>query len=141
MTKTEAEKYAQRQNAAIKHGLRGRYVTQGDETGLQPHQRGRLVELRDNLGARDGVIELLIERAARAELIAEIGESYLTQAAQDGENIYTSDRTRDVLKRLATFQAEARRCLTTLLPYLQEPHPVTRAEAARISEILSDDLK
>lgn len=137
MSKTEAEKLEQRRGAAFKHGLRGRYVTQGDESALQPHQRGRLVDLREALGTRDGVINLLIERAARAELIAEIGESYLTQAGAEGANIYTDAKTRDVIKRLATFQAEARRCITALLPYLVEPHPVTQAEAARIVEILN----
>lgn len=136
--KTEAELLEQRRQAPYKHGLRGRYVTKGDESGLQPHQRGRLIELRETMESRDGVLSLLIERAARAELIAEIGESYLTEAAAGGANIYTDDRTRDVIKRLGTFQAEARRCITALLPYLPEPHPILTAEAGRITEILNN---
>lgn len=135
---TDAQLEQRRQATPRKHGLRGAFVREGgkgDESTLQPVQRERLAELREELRTRDGALSLLIERAARANLIAEMGEAYLREAAERGENIFQTD----VLRRMGTFAAEARRCLTVLLPYYPEVSPIVSAETVRIAQLLDDD--
>lgn len=97
------------------HALRSTFArTHGaDDTHLTEPQRSRLVSLRDELATPEGVIEALRERAARMVLIAEWGESWLQQKAEDEGGIAAFEAK--MLQRFFTAQAEARRSLEALI--------------------------
>ena len=96
---------------ARKHGTRSTFATQGDETALLPAELSRLAELRLDVQTSGGVIAQLQERAARSVLICEMAESWIEKQAKDGKAVLELP----IMARLATYQAEARRCLTALV--------------------------
>jgi hypothetical protein len=97
------------------HGLTNAFARSGgaDDMALTDPQRGRLAELRAELTTSAGVIDALRERAARMVLIAEWGESWLQQKAEDEGGIAAFEAK--MLQRFFTAQAEARRSLEALI--------------------------
>jgi hypothetical protein len=102
----------QQRRAARKHGIRA-YEDRGEESLTHP-QRSRLAELKDLVQDKQGVVELLKERAARAVLIIEMAEAWVEKEAQEGK---TFDEI-GVIRRLGTYQETARRALSDLLKAL-----------------------
>ena len=96
---------------ARKHGTRSAFATQDDESALLPAELSRLAELRLDVQTSEGVIAQLQERAARSVLICEMAESWIEKQAKDGKAVLELP----IMARLATYQAEARRCLTALV--------------------------
>lgn len=127
---------ADRSAAASKHGLASVFARTGDETALQPVQRARLAELREELSTPQGVRDALIERAARMVLVCEWGESWLRQKAEkDGpEAAFTAP----MLARFFTAAAEARRALESLSK-IHGPGDGAGADAARVLESLKHE--
>lgn len=113
MSELSEAQIEQRQTAARKHGLQSAFANTGDEAALQPEQRSRLAELRADLATPEGVIDALVERAARMVLIAEWGEAWLRQKAEAEGPVAAF--TAPMLGRFFTASAEARRALETLL--------------------------
>lgn len=113
-TKITAKELAQRQNAARKHGIEA-FEARGEDA-LEVVQRSRLVELRESAQTRDGVIDMLKERTARAVLIAEMAESWVQQEIEKGVKFDEIG----LLKRLGTYQETARRALMALFSALPD---------------------
>lgn len=108
-----AAEVEQRRQANRRHGLQTGYAKgEADEASLAPTERSRLAELRLELASPEGVVDALRERAARAVLIAEWGESWLRQKAETSGP--AAAFTSPMLARFFTALAEARRALETL---------------------------
>lgn len=105
------EEIQRRREQPQTHGLRSAYATDGDERSLKPEQRGRLAELKEQLQTREGVMELLQERAAHSLILAEMGMSWVAKEHQSGINVWKDS---GAMARLATFMGEARRTLEAL---------------------------
>jgi len=85
-------------------------MTKDDESALLPAELSRLSELRLEVQTREGVIDLLRERAAKSVLICEMGEAWLEKQKARGAKVLELP----IMARLATYQAEARRTLTAV---------------------------
>lgn len=100
--------------ASLQHGQRGQFARSGgaDDTALSEPQLSRLAVLRADLSTPEGIVSALRERAARMVMIAEWGESWLQQKAED-EGATAAFESK-MLQRFFTAQAEARRALESL---------------------------
>ena len=111
-TELTAKEIAQRQNAARTHGIDA-YERRG-ESALDDPQGKRLETLRLMAQTREGVVEMLKERAARAMLIAEMAEDWVQKELDRGVKFDEIG----LLKRLGTYQETARRALMALFAAL-----------------------
>jgi ABC-type transporter Mla MlaB component len=113
LTKEEISEIKRRAGQAYrKHGVRAlevRGVDSLDEAG-----RSRLIELMELTQTKAGVVSLLMERAAKAELIVELAESWVQKEVESGKKFDDIG----LLRRLGTYQETARRALTALLAAL-----------------------
>ena len=119
-----------------RHGLHSQFAFgHAGEAVLQPEQRSRLAELRADLATPEGVRLALVERAARLVLVAEWGEAWLRQKAeQDGP---VAAFTAPMLGRFFTAAAEARRALVEVAK-LYAGGGEDGITAARVLESLKD---
>lgn len=108
MTLSPAE-HEQRKRAARKHGIDA-YQAHG-ESALDAPERSRLVELRDAVQTKRGIVDLMQERAASAVLVVELAESWVRKELEAGKPF---DEIQ-LLRRLGTYQETARRALGDLL--------------------------
>lgn len=121
----------QRQQAARTHGA---YAIQArGEEALTDEQRPLLVELREKVQDRDGVLELMKEHAAKAVLIANLMTSYAVEKHQAG--VPLEDIA--VLGKLPAFYNTAQRALKDLISELPQAAPGTN-ELARIKQVIDD---
>ena len=104
----------QRQQAALKHGVDA-YRLRGTDA-LEPVQRSREVELREQVDERGGVLDLMKQRAARAVLIAELAEAHVAGQVEAGIPFDKIPLT----NRISTFQEAGRRALADLFKVLPE---------------------
>ena len=110
--KITAKGIAQRQQSARTHGIRA-FEARGEDA-LDAPQRSRLEEIRERTHDRPGVTDLIKDRAARSVLIAEMAESWVQQEIEKGVPF---DQI-GLLKRLGTYQENARRALMALYSVL-----------------------
>jgi len=81
---------------------------------LRPAQRSRFAELTEQAGSREGLVEILTERAVKAVEICELVESYVVEQRSKGVDL----ESMPVLGKLPSFQNSAQRLISTLLAAL-----------------------
>ena len=111
--RTEAE-IEQRQQAARKHGAYA--FRERGESALNPPQRSRLQELKDQVREREGVLDLLQERAASAVMMVELITSYVAEEHEAGKPL---SRIK-TLRCLPAFMNTAQRALKDLIGLMPE---------------------
>ena len=109
----------QRHQAPTKHGLESTYATTGDTSALQTAQRSRLVELRELVQTREGVISLLQERVIRAVAVCEFAEDWLQAESESGKG-GAALFALPMMQRYFTAGAEARRALGELIKVIDD---------------------
>jgi hypothetical protein len=108
---TDAE-IEQRQTAAKTHGVFA-FRDRGP-SALEPEQRGKYVELQEQLSSRPGAIDALREQAIQTMLLAEIAQSYCVTEYKSGKSL--DDIA--LLRALPAFWNSANRALKTYLDIL-----------------------
>lgn len=128
---TEAE-LKQRKEAARKHGAYS--VMAHGEKALDEQGRTYLAEIRENVQTRDGVLFLMQENAARAQLVANMVTSFVTEEARAGVPLEEIA----ALRSLPAFYNSAQRALKDLLENLPE-QPPDNAEIAKIQQVIDGE--
>lgn len=113
----------QRQQAARSHGAYA-FRDRGDQALDQP-QRSRLEELKEQVQERDGVLQLLQERAANAVMVVEVITSHVAREVKLG--VPLSDIP--ILRALPAFMNTAQRALRDLLTVMPDDPDVLDAQA------------
>jgi hypothetical protein len=109
-TKT-AKSIEQRKQASRKPRVHGAYAYRDNgEAALEPKKRGRLAELTEIIQDKQGVYELLQDRAVKAVLICEILESHIAEQVKQGKKPVEIP----ALKQLPAFWNSAQRALFSL---------------------------
>lgn len=129
MTLTDQE-LEQRKQAARTHGAFA--IMAHGEAALTEEQKPLLVELREKVQDREGVIELSRDLAAKSVLLAEILTSYVIEEAKAG--VPLEEIT--ALNRLPAFYNSAQRALKNLLDEMPKGQPDNSAELTRIKGIV-----
>ncbi len=111
---------------AITHGAFSKAASE------QPERRGRLAELSEQVENREGLIDLLEDRAVRAVMICEVIESYVITQKQSG--IRLDDIP--VLKALPAFMNTAQRAINSLLDRLPTANSGQSEELKHILEVI-----
>ena len=114
MTLPEEREIKYQELSSRKHGIRA--VEDRGDVAMEPAQRGRLAEITELTGDREGLVTLLRERAARAILIAEMTEAWIEKQAREG--VGWDKMT--MLDRITTFQNGARLAINALLAVAPE---------------------
>lgn len=109
---SEAE-IEQRQRAAKKHGMYG--FQQRGETALDIHGRSRLLELREQVQDRSGVLDLISENAVKAVMLVELLTSYIYDQKMAGSRLDEIPALR-ILPGFMNSAQRSLRDLVTLLP-------------------------
>jgi len=108
------EEHKQRQQAARKHGA---YAFQArGEAALDKPQRSRLQELKDQVQNRDGVLELMQERAANSVMVTELVMSHVAREVKQGKPLAQIT----ILRALPAFMNTAQRALKDLIREMPE---------------------
>ena len=108
------EEHKQRQQAARKHGA---YAFQArGEAALDKPQRSRLQELKDQVQNRDGVLELMQERAANSVMVTELVMSHVAREVKQGKPLAQIT----ILRALPAFMNTAQRALKDLIHEMPE---------------------
>jgi hypothetical protein len=94
---------------ALKHGADA-YKAHG-EKALDQSGRTRLVELREQVGSREGVLSVMQQKAADAVLLFELVQSYVAGEVKAGIPLGEIP----ALARLPAFMNSMQRALTTLI--------------------------
>ena len=97
---------------------------------LQPVARSRLVELEEQAGSREGLVELLTARTAKAILLCEVIESYVVEQKQRGVSL----EDMPILKALPAFMNTAQRAISTLAQL--QPGSNGQQQSAELQHIL-----
>lgn len=110
---SEAE-IKQRQQATRKHGA---YAFQArGEAALDQPQRSRLQELKEQVKDRDGVLELMQERAANSVMVTELVMSHVAREVKQGKALAQIK----ILRALPAFMNTAQRALKDLIREMPE---------------------
>ena len=104
---TRSEKMTNNKNA-VKHGVRA-FQARGEQA-LTSTGRSRHSELRELVQSREGIVELLQQRAADAVMVVEMAISYVAKQTQDGHPLADIP----VMRALPAYQNSAVRALHTL---------------------------
>ena len=123
----------QRQEAPLKHGAHA--LDHRGETALDTSGRSRLEELKDTVQYRDGVLDLMKERAANAVMMVEMMTAYAAKRHRDGVPL---DRI-PVLKSLPAYMNSAQRALKDLLQYMPDDKDVL--DAVEVLEAIKSGKK
>lgn len=118
---SEAE-IEQRQRAARKHGMYG-YQQRG-ELALDIPGRSRLVELREQVQDRSGVMDLISENAVKAVMLVELLTSYIYDQKMSGVRLDEIP----ALRILPGFMNSAQRSLKDLISLIPSEECVIDAE-------------
>jgi hypothetical protein len=122
----------QRQKAARKHGAYA-FLGRG-EAALEPVQRSRLQELREQVQTKDGIVEILQDRAANAVMMVEVVTSYIASQIEAGKTLEKID----VLGKLPAFMNSAQRSLKDLIEHLPEQNETYSAELDHIKQVIDE---
>lgn len=122
----------QRQLAARKHGVYA-FRARGEEA-LTEQGRSRLLELRDTVQTRPGVVELLKDQTVNMVLLSELVTEYVSEQARDGRPLEEIK----LLNRLPHFMTGALQSIKALLAELPD-EPGDSAELIRIQTILDGE--
>ncbi|MDP1715986.1 MAG: hypothetical protein Q8L41_14695 [Anaerolineales bacterium] len=120
----------QRKQAARTHGAFA--IMAHGEKALTEEQKPLLVELREKVQDREGVLELSRDLAAKSVLIAEILTSYIIEEAKAGVPLEEIA----ALNKLPAFYNSAQRALKNLLDETPKGKPNDSAELTRIKDIV-----
>lgn len=120
----------QRKQAARTHGAFA--IMAHGEAALTEEQKPLLVELREKVQDREGVLELSRDLAAKSVLIAEILTSYIIEEAKAGVPLEEIA----ALNKLPAFYNSAQRALKNLLDETPKGKPGNSAELTRIKDIV-----
>jgi hypothetical protein len=134
---SEAE-IAQRVKAAQANAKHGAYAFQarGDDA-LTPTGRSRHSELRELVQSREGIIELLQQRAADAVMVCEMAISYVAKQTQDGHTLADIP----VMRTLPVYQNSAVRALHTLAEMMPKDSVPASAELEKIRRVIEEHDK
>lgn len=128
MTELTKAELQQRQQAARKHGV---YAVQARGTdAMTTPQRSRAVELREQLAARDGVVDALRDAAVNTVSIAEIAQSYCIQQHEQGRKLESIP----IFRSLPGYWNSAGRALKALLDAMPKD-----AQAIDVTDLLRGD--
>jgi hypothetical protein len=108
----------QRQQAARSHGAYA-FRDRGDQALEQP-QRSRLEELKAQVQEREGVLELMQDRAANAVMIVEVITSHIAKEVKLGIPLSNIP----ILRALPAFMNTAQRALRDLLSVIPDDQDV-----------------
>ncbi len=130
MTKKKVSKAQVKANQKVsrKHGVRA-FQTRG-EAALDPAQKSHYVEILQKVETREGAVELLKDRTAKAVLMADLGQAWIKLKHDKGEAILEQP----IMQRYTTLQAEARRSLIALLAVLPDYSQAIDAELIKIDK-------
>jgi hypothetical protein len=117
------EEIKQRQEAARTHGAYA-FERRGEEALTQP-ARSRLEELKEQTQTRDGVLEVMKERAANAVMMVELLTSYLAKEVKSGKPLTQISGFASLPAFMNTAQ-RALKDLATLLP--DESHTIDTSD-------------
>jgi len=113
------EELQQRQQAARKHGA---YAFQArGAVALDQPQRSRLQELKEQVQDRDGVLELMQERAANSVMVTELIFSHVAREVKQGKPLAQIT----ILRALPAFMNTAQRALKDLIREMPEGEGVS----------------
>ena len=127
------EELHQRQDAPRKHGAYA-FRARGEEA-LDKPQRSRLQELKDQVQVREGVLELMQERAANAVMICELITSQIAKELKQGVQL-TEIPT---MRSLPAFMNTAQRALKDLVSVM--PDDRDTLDALNVLEAVKDGHK
>jgi hypothetical protein len=133
MTKVSEAQRQQRQEAPLKHGAFA-FQSRG-ESALKPEGRTRLMELRDQVQDRDGVLGIMQEKAADSVLLFELVQSFV--AGQVKMGVPLGDIT--ALKSLPAFFNSMQRALTSLISIM--PKETDAIDADKVLKAVRDGKK
>ena len=119
-------------SAAIKHGVHS--VKRNGRRAMTPDERSIANKIYDQSGDLEGVIEGLRTRAERAELLARMAESYITQQQKAGEELWELP----IWRIYGTLAGEARRCWTALVDLVPDNRQAYEAEYQKLDDVLND---
>jgi hypothetical protein len=132
MTYTKSSKVIeQREQAARKHGAYA-YQARG-EAALEPTGRTRLVELREQVQSREGVIDIMRQKAADSVLLFELVQSFVAGEVKAGTQL---DEIK-ALKSLPAFMNTMQRALASLLDVM--PDDTDRGDITTILQGINNE--
>jgi hypothetical protein len=131
--KMSQEELHQRQEAHRKHGAFA-FRDRGEEA-LEKPQRSRLQELKDQVQDREGVLELMQERAANAVMMCELMTSHIAKEFKQGVKL-TEIST---IRSLPAFMNTAQRALKDLVSVM--PDDRDTLDALNVLEAVKDGHK
>jgi hypothetical protein len=112
--KKSAKVIEQRQSAAKTHGA---YAFQArGEASLEPTGRTRLAELREQVQSREGVMDIMQQKAADSVLLFELVQSFVASEAKAGVPL---DEIK-ALKALPAFLNTMQRALVSLISLMPD---------------------
>jgi hypothetical protein len=130
---SEAE-IEQRQRAAKKHGAYA--LKERGENSLEPSGRTRLIELREIVQEREGIMSVLKEKAADGVLLFELVQSYVASEVKKGIPITEIP----AVKYLPAYFNSMERALKDLICLMPE-ETSANAELQRIQKVIDDHDK
>ncbi len=131
---SEAE-IKQRQQAPVKHGAYA-FRDRGEQA-LEPSGRTRLAELREKVQDRQGVLNLLEEKAADAVLLFEIVQSYVAGEVKQGVPLGNIP----AIKVLPAFFNSMERALLALNSLMPDDSAPVSAELEKIRKVIEEHDK
>jgi hypothetical protein len=127
------EEIRQRQQAARKHGVYA--FRDNGEDALEPTGRTRLAELREQVQSREGVVDLMQQKAADSVLLFELLQSHVAKEAKAGVPL---DEIK-ALKSLPAFLNSMQRALTSLIALM--PDTRNTVDTITVLESLNEHRK
>jgi hypothetical protein len=125
----------QRRQAGYSKKTHGAYAFQDrGEAALEPTGRTRLMELREHVRSRDGVLDLLQQKAADSVLIFELVQSYVAEEVREGKPL---DEIK-ALKALPAFMNSMQRALTSLISLMPDDKDLLNLSDAIIKAVNND---
>jgi hypothetical protein len=133
MTQVSDAQLEQRQTAPLKHGAYS-FRDRGAQA-LKPEGRTRLMELRDQVQDREGVLTIMQEKAADSVLLFELVQSYVAREVKAGTDLTEIPG----LKMLPAFFNSMQRALTTLLANIPNDSVPVNAELEKIRRVIDEN--
>jgi hypothetical protein len=116
---------------AVKHGAYA--FRDHGEQALEPSGRTRLAELREIVQDKQGLLELMQEKAADSVLLFEIVQSYVAREVKNGVPLAEIP----ALKTLPAFANTMQRSLANLWAIMPGDGAGTKAELIHIQEVVN----
>src|SRR4030042_3187348 len=116
----------------LKHGAYS-FRDQG-EKALEPAGRSRLVELREIVQDKQGLLELMQEKAADAVMLFEIVQSYVASQYKAGRPLESIP----VMDKLPAFANTMQRAMANLWAIMPDDNHPVNAELIKIQKVIDD---